>query len=118
TIFLRGKLMSIVNGVSAEEGVALALLLGISLAEETIFRGYLQLRMVSWLGQPAGWLAAAGMFILWRLPWVMVSAADVWVSLAVLVIQSVLLGWVMQKTGHTAAPALYRAISDWLTFVK
>ncbi len=118
TIFLRGKLMSIVNGVTADEGMALALLLGISLAEETLFRGYLQLRMVSWLGQPTGWLAVSGMFILWRLPWLIASAEILWLSLAVLIVQSLLLGWIMQKTGHTAAPALYRAVSDWLTIVK
>lgn len=117
-IFLRGKLMSIVDGVTTSEGVALLLLLGICLAEETLFRGYLQLRITSWLGKPAGWLVTSTMFIVWQLPRLLTSPADLWLNLAVIITQSLLLGWIMQKTGHVIAPVLYRAVSDWLIILK
>jgi membrane protease YdiL (CAAX protease family) len=118
TIFLRGKVMTIVNGVTAAEGIAFALILLTCLAEETLFRGYLQLRMTSWLGKPAGWLAASGMFVLWSLPRLIAWPADLWLNLLVLIAQSLLLGWLMHKTGHVLAPALYRAVSEWLTILQ
>ena len=117
-IFLRGKVMSIVDGVTASEGIALLLLLGICLAEETIFRGYLQLRITSWLGKPVGWLVTSALFVIWQLPRLLASPADLWLNLTVIIIQSLLLGWLMQKTGHVIAPALYRTISDWLTILN
>lgn len=117
SIFLGGKFMSIVNGVTAEEGTALLLLLGICLAEETLFRGYLQLRFSAWLGKPAGWLATSGLFVIWSLPRLLVLPAPLWLNLPILIIQSLLLGWLMQKTGHVIAPILYRTVSDWLTIL-
>lgn len=116
TIFLRGKIGTIIDGVSAQEGIALALLLGISLAEEIIFRGYLQLRFSSWVGK-YGWLLTAALFVLWRLPFLMLDSTGLWLNLALLIVQSVLLGWIMKRTGHVLASGLFRAVSDWLTIL-
>lgn len=118
TIFLRGKVMAIINGVSGEEGILLLLILGISLAEETVFRGYLQLRMNAWLSKPNGWLLTAGLFVIWQLPRLLTGQPDLWLNLVVLVVQSFLLGWLMQKTGHVLAPALYRTFSEWITYLS
>jgi hypothetical protein len=30
--------------------------------------------------------------------------------------QAVLIGWVMQRTGHVIAPAVYRAFSAWMAY--
>ena len=117
TIFLRGKLTAIVNGISGGEGIELLLLIGICLAEETVFRGYLQLRVNSWLGTPRGWMLVSALFVLWQLPRLLLAPVTLWIDLPVLVIQSFLLGWMMQKTGHVIAPALYRIISEWITFL-
>lgn len=116
-IILRGKFNAILGGLSAADLQALLWLLLICLAEETIFRGYLQLRMDSWLGKPAGWLITSGLFVIWQIPRLLISPIDFWINLAILAVQSVLAGWIMQKTGHAAAPALYRTISDWLTII-
>jgi len=115
-IFLRGKIGTIINGVSPDEGMALVLLLAISLAEESVFRGYLQLRFSSW-NPKYGWLLTAGLFVLWRLPLLVLRGEDAWIALVLLAAQSVLLGWIMKKSGHVAAPALYRTISEWLTLL-
>jgi len=38
--------------------------------------------------------------------------------LAIQLAQSLLAGWMMQKSRHILAPTLYRAISAWLTFIS
>lgn len=116
TIFLRGKFTSLLGGISTEEGTLLLVWLVYCLAEETIFRGYIQLRINSFLGNTWGWLAAAGIYLLWQLPgrlWVL-PFAEIWPSLVIAAIQALLLGWMMRKSGHVIAPILFRAVAGWL----
>lgn len=68
SIFLRGMLSRLIAGVSTEQGTALLIILITCLAEEFIFRGYIQQRLSSWLGKSWGWLAASGLFIIWQIP--------------------------------------------------
>ena len=55
---------------------------------------------------------------LWLLPlyWPAGLAAAA-LPLAVQLAQSLLAGWMMQKSRHVLAPALYRAISAWLSLL-
>ena len=117
SIFLRGKISAIIDGVSAQEGLALLLIVLTSLCEETIFRGYLQLRVSSWLGKTPGWLVVSAAFVLWHLPRLLLDLPHIWINLLLISVQSLLLGWIMQKSGHVAAPILFRAVSDWLTLI-
>jgi membrane protease YdiL (CAAX protease family) len=116
TIFLQGKIMTLVDGVSAEEGYALVAWVGITLAEETIFRGYIQPRLSTWIGVRWGWLATAAMFVMWQLPSAL-QGANLWQVLALALIQGLILGWLAHRSGHLIAPWLYRIISEWLAFV-
>jgi len=118
TIFLRGKIFTLINGISAEEGYSFIVLLVISLAEESIFRGYIQLRLNSWAGSKHGWWLAALLFVIWQIPRLLLLASNIWISLGVIVVQSLLLGWIMKQGGHVIAPGLYRAVSDWLDVLK
>jgi hypothetical protein len=62
-------------------------------------------------------MAAAGLFLLWQLPgrlWLF-PAGQIWQPILIAAVQGVLCGWTMKKTGHVAAPALYRAFAGWLT---
>lgn len=116
TIFLRGKFMTILSGVSTPQISLLLVYLLWAFAEETIFRGYIQPRLQARIGKPWGWLATAVLFTLWQLPgrlWVM-PFASFWVVLAISFVQGLLLGWIMQKSGHVLAPMLYRAVSAWM----
>lgn len=118
SIFLRGMFSRLISGVSSEQGTALLMILATCLAEEFIFRGYIQLRLSSWLGKSWGWLAASGLFIVWQIPRLLVSPSDtLLVQLGILTAQSLLAGWMMQKSRHILAPALYRTISLWLSFL-
>lgn len=118
TIFLRGKIMAIINGVSGQEGILLLFIVVIALAEETVFRGYLQLRFSSSLGQPTGWLATSALFVLWQLPRLLSSGEDLWMGLLFASVQSFVLGWLMHKNGHVSAPVLYRTFSEWITYLS
>ena len=118
-IFLRGKFSTLLHGVSSEQGTLLLVWLLLAIAEETIFRGYIQLRLDSYFGSKWGWLAAAALYMLWQLPgrlW-MLSFAEMWPTLLIALAQALLLGWMMRKSGHVAAPILYRAAAGWLLLI-
>lgn len=115
-IFLRGKFITLVSGISVAQGNLLLVLLVLCLAEETIFRGYIQLRLMSFIGTTWGWLATTLLYLLWQLPgrlWLS-QFPTLWPEVLITLVQGLLLGWIMRKTYHVAAPALFRAVSTWL----
>ena len=117
-IFLAGKFMGILDGLTSTEIIALAALLGMTVLEESIFRGYIQCRLEAWLGERAGWLLVAGLWILWSLPVLWVFGLLTPLNLVVMVVRGLIAGWVMQKAGHALAPAFYRAFAMWLLFLQ
>jgi len=119
TVFLHGKFLTLLKGISSEQGIALLLLFLLGLAEETIFRGYIHLRLSSWLGNTPGWLATAGLYTIWQLPRLMgaLPASQLSIELGLALLQGLLLGWIMQKCRNVLAPTLYRAISGWIMFL-
>lgn len=116
TIFLRNRVMDVLNGISTEETWYLLGAVGIALAEETVFRGYLQLRLSWWLGETRGWLVVGLAYAAWRLPGLLGggSLPDVLIGLGLALGQGLVAGWLMRKTGHVVAPVLYRAVSIWM----
>ncbi|HNR03055.1 MAG TPA: CPBP family intramembrane metalloprotease [Anaerolineaceae bacterium] len=119
TIFLRGKFTTLLKGITPEQGSLLLVLLILCLAEETIFRGYIQLRLMSFIGTTWGWLVTAILYLLWQLPgraWIS-QIATAWPEILITLVQALLLGWIMRKTYHVAAPALFRAVAAWLMFI-
>jgi membrane protease YdiL (CAAX protease family) len=117
-IFLAGKFMGILDGLTSTEIIALAALLGMTVLEESIFRGYIQCRLEAWLGERVGWLLVAGLWILWSLPAMWVFGLLTPLNLVIMVVRGLIAGWVMQKAGHTLAPAFYRAFAMWLMFLQ
>ena len=118
SIFLRAKFTAIFSGVSPVQFSALLLVAVTSLAEETVFRGYLQQRLVWWLGKRWGFLLTAGLYLLWRLPLMLAMPPDTLVANLILTaLQSLLLGWIMQSFGNVTAPIVYRVISLWCSFL-
>ena len=117
TIFLRNRHYDLLLGLDSTELTQLFLAIGIALAEETIFRGYIQLRLVWWLGLWRGILLTSVLYTGWHLAaWVGRLPADTIVVLVLLTfIQSLVVGWVARRSGGVAAGALYRAISIWAT---
>ncbi|MCC6147094.1 MAG: CPBP family intramembrane metalloprotease [Anaerolineaceae bacterium] len=118
TIILRGKALLLLNGITPEEARGLVYWLGICLAEETIFRGYIQLRLSWWWGNRWGLVATAFLFLLWEWPLLLTAQTGLLLNLAMSILRVLLLGWIAQKSKHILAPALYRAISQWLYLVQ
>lgn len=118
-IFLRGKFISLLQGVGTDQGSLLFVVLIWCLAEETVFRGYIQLRLMSYLGTTWGWLATAFLWVLWQLPGnpVFTQFNQEWPQLIITLVQGLLLGWIMRKTYHVGAPALLRAATTWLLLI-
>lgn len=114
TIFLRGAIFPLMRGFSQPLFYSLLLWLVIALAEETIFRGYIQLRLNSFLGENGSWAATAFLFVLWQLPRLLLNPQLFWLSLGIAILQSLLLSWMMKRTGHVAGIGMYRAVSEWI----
>mgnify|MGYP000873907429 CR=1 FL=1 len=114
TIFLRGAIFQLIDGISRAEITSLIVWLIIALAEETVFRGYLQLRVTSFFGEKYGWLVTALVFIIWQIPRLILHPETIWIRLAIVAIQAILLSWLMKRSGHVLGIALYRASSEWI----
>ncbi len=119
TIFLRNRAMDILGGLAAPIVSSLPLTLGIALAEETIFRGYIQMRLTWGLGLWPGLVVTSSLFTLWHMPaWVQTLPPQTTLVLAGLTfVQGLVLGWIARKSGGVVAPTLYRAISIWVTLL-
>jgi len=119
TIFLRGKISLLFDGITQDESTALLVLLALTLAEETIFRGYLQPRIESRLGKIPGWLITSVLFAFWQIPRLLGEPVNtILTGVALGLVQGLLAGWMMQKTQHVLAPGLYRFISGWVAFLR
>jgi membrane protease YdiL (CAAX protease family) len=116
TIFLRGKFSTLIKGIPQEQANLLIVWLVVALAEETIFRGYIHLRLTSYWGETWGWLATAVLFVLWQLPGRLgiLPMAQLWPILLIALVQGLLLGWIMRKSGSVLAPTLFRIAAGWL----
>ncbi|MDR3576597.1 MAG: CPBP family glutamic-type intramembrane protease [Anaerolineaceae bacterium] len=117
TIFLRGKIYSLMGGVTPAEGYALLASAGLCLAEESIFRGYLQLRLCSWMGNTVGWVVTSLLYTVWQLPRLLLNPVNLPINLALSLGQGLLLGWISQRSGNVLVPVLYRSISEWIQFI-
>lgn len=119
TIFLRNRVMAVLAGMNSSELNPLLLAIGISLAEETIFRGYIQQRLSWWLGEWQGIGLTAVLFALWHLPaWIYKVPLETGLLMAgMTLVHGLVLGWIMSKSKNVIAPALYRSISIWMNFL-
>ncbi len=117
-VFLRGAIFSLMNGITTPEIAGLLVWLVLAMAEETVFRGYIQLRLNSYFGEKFGWLITALVFLLWQLPRLMLHPETIWLRLVFVAVQAVLLSWLMKRSGHVAGIALYRAVSEWIWLLQ
>jgi len=120
TLFLRGKFLTVLGGIPQDALRMLVILLLIALAEETIFRGYVQMRFMAKFGRYGGWAIASIVYVLWRLPFLMYFGFQdslLYFQIAILGLKSFLLGWIMIRSRHALVPALYHAFSMWIAYL-
>jgi len=116
TIVLRNRVTDIFSGLTVLDGTSFLIWLGLAFVEETVFRGYIQLRLENWLGERWGWIATAAAFMLYQIPrLVATSELTAWPQeLVFAFLQGLVLGYIMKRCGSTLAPMLYRAMTGWL----
>jgi membrane protease YdiL (CAAX protease family) len=121
TLLLRNKVYSLLDGISPAEFDGLLLSLALAFAGEVVFRGFIQLRFTGWLGRTGGWLLTAFIYWLFCLPFTwLVSGGDLArfsTAAAVQMVQALVLGRIMHRTGNVLASGLYQAAHFWATYL-
>lgn len=122
TLVLRGKVEVIIYGLPAGTPAMLPALLIFAIGWEFAFRGFVQPRLATRIGDRWGWLATAGFSAITVLPFRVIVAQAAWpfilADVALELVKSLLAGWMVQKNGGDVLPlAIYRAIHDWAFFI-
>ncbi len=121
TIFIHGKISTIIQGITGIGTSALIMAALTVVGEELLFRGYIQPRMSSWLGDWRGVMATAGLSLAW---WGVVAIGVLPLTGLALVgaiiyraLMAVLLGWLMKDSNSLLAPAIYHLAHLWVAFL-
>jgi membrane protease YdiL (CAAX protease family) len=87
--------------------------------EEFAFRGYLQTRLVAWLGRWQGWAMASVMMalahIVQRITVESMAPAQALTSSVAIIPMSLLTGYIMLRTENVVAPCLFHTFADWVS---
>ena len=90
----------------------------VGFGEEFLFRGYLQSRLVAWLGHYQGWILASVITALMHLPQRLLIQGmgfpDAIASSLGLIPISLFQGFVMLRTGNTITTGLYHTFANWV----
>lgn len=89
----------------------------VGFGEEFLFRGYLQTRLVGWLGAVRGWILASVIMALVHLPGRLLQGLgllEAFSSCVSLISVSLLMGFIMLRTGNLLAPGLFHTFGNWV----
>lgn len=100
---------------------ALVYYIPVSISEELIYRGYVQTRLIAWIGKWHGWILASLVMALThigvRFMWEGYTVPEALLSSIGLIPISLLLGYVMLRTGNLVAPILLHTAVNWAQVV-
>jgi hypothetical protein len=89
----------------------------VGFGEEFLFRGYLQTRLIAWLGPWRGWVFASVVMAAVHFPhrWLIggMSPGEAVLATAGLMPVSLLMGFIMLRTQNIVAPAIFHTFADW-----
>lgn len=121
TIFLNGKITAIINGAKSGAFPALGAVILAVIAEEVVFRGYIQPRLASRYSETHGWLITALAYLVWCLAPLLVTSSTQPAFLAGYLLYhaaiGLLCGWLMKKSGSLLVPILYHTAHLWILFL-
>lgn len=103
--------------VGGPELLRLAAFLAVGFEEEIVYRGFLQTRLVAWLGEPGGWVFASAIFALAHVPQDLVSDGPTLVlavELALQLVFGLVFGWVVLRVGGVWATGIAHGVADWV----
>ncbi len=115
-VFLRSKVSNLIQGPYNLE--VLLLLIGSLTAcfiSELIFRGFIQLRLMDWLGETRGWLLTAALFALWSILPVLGQPTEIILITGIYRLSmGLLLGWIARRSGGILGGWIYYTVHTWL----
>lgn len=122
-LLLTAHFFIIPNGMYYSESQKISILINcliVGFSEETVFRGFLQTRLIAWLGQIKGMVLTAVLFSLVHIPsrliYQQLSVMKAIIISLALIPCALLFGYIMMKAKNIAAPAIFHAGLDWLGF--
>ena len=93
----------------------------VGFGEEFLFRGYLQTRLIAWIGLWRGWLLASVVMAVVHLPHRYLiqeaSFGEAVLAAVGLIPVSLLMGFVMVRTQNVVAPAIFHTFANWASEV-
>ena len=119
SIFLRNKIVNLIYGTYTLDTLLLFIGSLIScFVLELIFRGFVQLRLMAWLGDTIGWLIASSLYALWSVMPILGMTSDVIISTIIYRLgMGLLLGWVARKSGGIFGGWIYNTVHTWLFWI-
>jgi membrane protease YdiL (CAAX protease family) len=89
----------------------------VGFCEEFLFRGYLQTRLIAWLGLWRGWVSASALMAVFHLPQYFLldrmNPGEAILSMLGVLSISLFMGFVMIRTQNVVAPAIAHVFVDW-----
>ncbi len=118
SILTSGDAPLLARGLTANQLWAFPYFAVVGFGEEFLFRGYLQTRLIAWLGRWPGWLFAsilmAMMHIGQRVAVQGLASPEAVVSSALLIPISLFMGYVMLRTSNIVAPGICHTFANWV----
>jgi len=111
------SLMLIAQNLTLSSLWALVYYAVVGFCEEFMFRGYLQTRLMGWIGIWKGWILTSIFMALIHIPQRMatgLSLQEAITSAALLIPISLMLGYILIKTENILAPGIYHTFANWV----
>ncbi|MBL4937433.1 CPBP family intramembrane metalloprotease [Clostridium sp. YIM B02515] len=90
----------------------------VGFCEEFMYRGYLQTRLISWVGIWRGWVITSIFMALIHIPQRMVSMGlplkEAFINSVLLIPISLTMGYIQIKTKNIAAAGIYHTFANWI----
>lgn len=117
-LFSSKSLTHIVHELNLSSLWALLYYAVVGFCEEFMFRGYLQTRLIGWIGKWKGWILTSIVMALIHIPQRMaamgLSFQDAIISSVLLIPISLTMGYIMLKTENIVAPGIYHTFANWV----
>lgn len=111
------KVNKVMNIISTESFNTFINFLIVGFVEEVIYRGYLQTRLISWLGTFKGCFSTSVIFAFTHLPHRLIveglNFTDASINCTLLIPVSLLYGYIMIKTRNVVANSIFHTFTDW-----
>lgn len=92
----------------------------VGFSEEFMFRGYLQVRIMEWIGKWQGWIVTSILMALIHIPQRMalgLSPLEALISSAYLIPISLIMGYIMIKTENIVSPGICHTFANWVNVI-